>query len=81
MERIDQLVLQRLLERVLTPERVTRLLRDHMKRRQATETQDEEKVKQLSRVLKSKDDGLNNLYRAIEQDIVSTDSRTSAGSS
>ena len=74
MERIDQLVLQRLVERVLTPERVTQLLRDHMKRRQATETQDEEKLKQLSWVLKSKDDGLNNLYRAIEQGIVALDS-------
>lgn len=74
MERIDQLVLQQMVERVLTPERVTQMLREHMKHRQSTETEDQERLKQLSRALATKDDGLNNLYRAIEQGIVSLDS-------
>lgn len=74
MDRIDQLVLQRIVERVLTPERVTRMLRDHMKHRQETETESQERLKQLARVLQSKDDGLANLYRAIEQGIVTLDS-------
>jgi hypothetical protein len=74
MERIDQIVLQRMVERVLTPERVTQLLRDHMKHRQATETEGQEQLKQLSRVLATKDDGLANLYRAIEQGIIGLDS-------
>jgi site-specific DNA recombinase len=74
MERIDQLVLQRMVERVLSPERVTRMLREHMKYRQATVTEGQERLKQLSRALAAKDDGLNNLYRAIEQGIVALDS-------
>jgi site-specific DNA recombinase len=78
MERIDQLVLQRLVERVLTPERVTKLLREHMKRRQSAASEGKENLQKLTQLLKTKDEGLNNLYRAIEQGIVSLDSTLSA---
>jgi hypothetical protein len=39
MEQMDQLVLNRLVQRLLTPERVTEYLRQHQKHRQATDTQ------------------------------------------
>ena len=74
MERIDRLVLERLVEKVLTPERVTLMLRDRLKHLAESQTETEKTLQTLAKALKAKEDGLTNLYEAIEKGVISLDS-------
>ena len=74
MERMDQLVLTQLLGKVLTPERVTTLLKEWLTHQAKIQGQSDQELKKLERSLQSAEDGLSNLYRAIEQGVIALDS-------
>ena len=74
MERLDQLILERLVDKVLNPERVIQLLKDWLRQKALAQTSVDAQVKQLSKLLQTTDDALNNLYRAIEQGVIALDS-------
>jgi len=59
---------------VLTPERVTELLKDWLRHQALSQTAVDAKVGQLGRSLQATDDALTNLYRAIERGIIDLDS-------
>lgn len=75
MDRMDQLVLQRLVEKVLAPDRVTLMLKDWLKHQERSQGGEDQTVQELARSLKTTDDGLNNLYDAIEKGVIALDSR------
>ena len=74
MEKLDRLILERLVDKVLTPERVTGLLKDWLRHQALSQTAVDTKVGQLGRSLQATDDALTNLYRAIERGVVDLDS-------
>ncbi len=74
MERMDRLVLERLVERILTPEHVTSLLKEWLTEKAKHDVTSEQKIERLNRALRAADDSLNNLYAAIEKGIISLDS-------
>jgi DNA invertase Pin-like site-specific DNA recombinase len=74
MERLDRLILERLVDKVLNPERVTQLIKDWLRQKAQAQTSVEAKVGQLSKSLQATDDALNNLYRAIEKGVIALDS-------
>ena len=78
MERMDRLILERLVERVLTPERVTSLLKEWLTEKAKRDVTSEQDIERLNWALRAAEDGLNNLYAAIEKGIVSLDSSLQA---
>ncbi len=74
MEATDQLVLKRLAARLLVPERVTKILQDWLKYRAQEYDKSDAEAKRLSRALQAAEDGLNNLYAAVEQGKIALDS-------
>jgi len=74
LAKMDGLILERLVDRVLAPERVTTILKQWLTHLGKTTTQSEQQLKALERALKSADDGLNNLYGAIEKGVIALDS-------
>jgi site-specific DNA recombinase len=78
LERMDRLILERLVDRVLTPERVTAMLRQWLAHQAKTQGKADIELKKLERALKAAEDGLNNLYAAIEKGVVALDSSLQA---
>lgn len=78
MERLDQLSLQRLLEKVLAPDRVASMIKDWFKHQKKMQSTDDKTIQELTRSLKMTDDGLNNLYGAIENGIIALGSSLQA---
>ena len=74
MEKLDRLILERLVDKVLTPERVTELLKNWLRHQALSQTAVDARVGQLGRSLQATDDALSNLYRAIERGIIALDS-------
>ncbi len=72
--RMDRLILEQLTEKVLTPERVTAMIKDWLKYREKTRASEDARLQELNRALMAADDGLNNLYGAIEKGIIALDS-------
>jgi site-specific DNA recombinase len=78
MERLDRLILERLVERVLAPARVTELLKQWLREQAQNQGALEAKVAQLTKTLRASDDGLANLYQAIEKGVVALDTTLQA---
>ncbi len=78
MERMDRLILERLVERVLAPERVMAQLKEWLAEQAKRDTRSEADLQRLAKALRAADDGLNNLYAAIEKGILSLDSSLQA---
>ena len=74
MDKMDQLILNRLVDKVLTPERVTAILKEWLTHRGKQASAANTETKRLEKALKAADDGLNNLYEAIEKGVVTLDS-------
>ena len=74
MERLDCLILERLVNRVLNPERVTELMKDWLRHQAKAQTSVDAKVGQLGKALQATDDALNNLYSAIQKGVIALDS-------
>lgn len=74
MERMDRLVLERLVDKVLTPERVTVMLREWLARLAKSQGAAEVESVRLTKVLRAADEGLANLYKAIEKGAIVLDS-------
>ncbi|BBP00550.1 recombinase family protein [Sulfuriferula nivalis] len=74
MDRMDKLILERLIEKVLAPDRVTLMIKDWLKHQEKMQGSDDKTVQELTRSLKVTEDGLNNLYSAIEKGIIALDS-------
>ena len=75
MDRMDQLILERLVEKVLAPDRVTLMLKDWLKHQEKSQGGEDKTAQELAPSLKVTDDGLNNLYDAIEKSVIALDSR------
>ncbi len=78
LDRMDRLILERLVDKVLTPERVTAMLKEWLAHQAKRQDQTDGEVKRLERALQTADDGLNNLYAAIEKGVVALDSTLQA---
>ncbi len=78
MEGTDQLVMEHLATKLLTPERVTGILKGWLKHRAQEYDKSDADAKRLNRALQAADDGLNNLYQAVEQGLMSVDSTLQA---
>jgi len=70
----DELILNHLIGKVLTPERVTVILRAWLAEQGRRAVAANDAMEHLQKALKAADDGLNNLYGAIEKGIVTLDS-------
>ena len=74
MERLDNLVLKSLAERVFNPKRVGRMLRSLRERMKASRGSQGEKLKRLSRELDEVQRRTDRLYIAVEKGLLSLDS-------
>ena len=74
MVRMDRLVLERLVDKVLTPDRVTVMPREWLARLAKSQGAAEVSLAQLTKVLRAADDGLANQYKAIEKGAIALDS-------
>ena len=78
MDRMDALILERLVDRILTPERVMTLLKEWLSNQAKMKGRLDEDSARLERSILSSEDGLNNLYRGIEQGVLALDSTLQA---
>ncbi len=74
MDKMDQLVLSRLVDKVLTPERVTTILKEWLTHRAKQASAADTETKRLEKALRAAEGGLNNLHGAIEKGVVTLDS-------
>ena len=73
MDQMDQMILTRLIDQVLTPERVVSLLKAHLRRQESLKSETDVALDRLGKALRAKEAGLENLYRAIEQGVIALD--------
>ena len=74
LERMDRLILERLVDRILTPERVTQILKTWLSHQAKAKGKTDEEIKALERAMHRVEEGLNNLYGAIEKGVIALDS-------
>lgn len=74
LSQMDKLVLSHLVDKVLTPQRVTAILKIWLTKQARKASATEGTVQQLEKARKKADDGLNNLYKGVEEGILSLDS-------
>ena len=73
MEKLDELILGHLTERILAPERLHALITELRKRTQAAKDNERETVKALEKQLKGTEERLARLYEAIETGTIELD--------
>jgi site-specific DNA recombinase len=73
MAKLDQVVLNALADRVLTPERMKELLRELKARLKATQANQDDQVRVLQRELAELEQGTNRLYEAVEKGLLPMD--------
>lgn len=73
MERLDDLILQTVAERIFTPERVTAMMKDLRDRLKKARSQESDKIRELSRELEEITQRTERLYEAVEKGFLPMD--------
>ncbi len=73
MEKLDELVLRQLADKVFTKARVTLMVKELKKRLKNAHTLEDEQLRALKLSLKSAEEGIERLYQAVEQGILPLD--------
>ena len=71
MEKLDEIILHTLAERVFTPERVNKIMKELQTRLKASKEDHHEELKQLARELEEIKKGTDKLYEAVEKGMIS----------
>jgi len=71
MEKLDEIILNTLAERVFTPERVKKIMKEFQTRLKASKEDHHEELKQLARELEEIKKGTDKLYEAVEKGMLS----------
>lgn len=66
MDKLDDLILERMMDRVFRPERLHTMIAELRKRAKANRDGEQQKINELNRQLKKAEDAQRNLYSAIE---------------
>ena len=74
LNKMDKLILERLVNKVLTLERVTVILKEWLTHQSKKQEKTDQRLKQLEKALRVNDDGLKNRYSAIEKGVITLDS-------